>query len=183
MNTKWKNTPKSSAKAKKPSIFSITIPIFPDSGSARDVITVSAMIPSTSSIRAAPSIALPALVLSFPSSLSVSTVILTDVAVRITPTKTSCRNVDVERVGSAVPNRNAVAAPPTRGTITPIRAIIELASPHFFISRISVSRPATNISTITPISDRLLSIGALSRDTRLRHTGPKIMPATSAPTT
>ena len=44
---------------------------------------VNAIIPRTSSITAAPRI--PASVLSFPISRSVSTVILTEVAVRITP--------------------------------------------------------------------------------------------------
>ena len=46
---------------------------------------VNAIIPRTSSITAAPRIAFPASVLSFPISRSVSTVILTEVAVRITP--------------------------------------------------------------------------------------------------
>ena len=56
------------------------------------MITVKAMIPRMSSIIAAPSIALPDSDFSLPSSLSVSTVILTDVAVSITPIKTFCKN-------------------------------------------------------------------------------------------
>ena len=183
MKTKWKNTPKSNANAKKPSILSITITIFPDLGSASEVITVRAIMPKTSSISAAPRIAFPALLLSFPSSFSVSTVMLTEVAVRITPTNTSCRNVGADNPESAVPKQNAVIAPPTSGTITPHRAMTVLATPHFFISRISVSSPAANMSTITPISDRLLSTGVLSREIRLRHTGPSTIPAISAPTT
>ena len=51
------------------------------------VTTVRAMTPKISSIMAAPRIALPARVLSFPNSFSVSTVILTEVAVRIIPIK------------------------------------------------------------------------------------------------
>ena len=56
-------------------------------GSARLVTSVSAMIPRISSIRAAPRIAFPAFVDSLPSSFSVSTVMLTDVAVRMIPIK------------------------------------------------------------------------------------------------
>ena len=61
------------------------------SGSAKLVITVKAIIPKISSIIAAPSIDVPTLPLSFPISLSVSTVILTDVAVNTTPIKTDSR--------------------------------------------------------------------------------------------
>ena len=57
-------------------------------GSARLVTIVSATMPRISSIIAAPNIAFPERVFNFPISLSVSTVILTDVAVSITPTNT-----------------------------------------------------------------------------------------------
>ena len=51
------------------------------------VTTVKAITPKISSIIAAPKIAFPARVLSFPSSFNVSTVMLTEVAVRIIPMK------------------------------------------------------------------------------------------------
>ena len=56
------------------------------------VTTVKAMTPKISSMMAAPKIALPARVFSFPSSFNVSTVILTDVAVRIIPIKIFCNS-------------------------------------------------------------------------------------------
>ena len=82
---------------------------------------------------------------------------LTDVAVKITPTNTACTNTVLPCAGSIQPsfkNQNVNAPPPIRGTITPQSAIIKDASPHFFSSLISVSRPAQNIRTITPISAR-----------------------------
>ena len=51
------------------------------------VIAVSTIIPIMSSITAAPSIVVPILPESFPSSLKVSTVMLTEVAVSVTPIK------------------------------------------------------------------------------------------------
>ena len=76
--------------AKNPTIFSRTIPRLTES-SAILVTIVSAMIPRTSSMIAAPRMAFPERVFSFPSSFSVSTVILTDVAVRMTPIKIFCK--------------------------------------------------------------------------------------------
>ena len=61
------------------------------------------MIPKISSIIAAPKIALPEAVFNLPISCNVSTVILTDVAVRITPTKTACINNDDAFAGSIQP--------------------------------------------------------------------------------
>ena len=49
------------------------------------VTIVNAIMPNISSIKAAPNIAFPVLLLSLPSSFKVSTVILTDVAVNIIP--------------------------------------------------------------------------------------------------
>ena len=72
------------AKTKKATILSSTIPIRTDV-SARLVIKVRATIPRISSMIAAPRMAFPARVFSLPISLSVSTVMLTDVAVKITP--------------------------------------------------------------------------------------------------
>ena len=59
--------------------------------SAQLVIRVSATIPKISSMIAAPSIAFPARVFNFPNSFNVSTVILTDVAVKIIPIKIFCK--------------------------------------------------------------------------------------------
>ena len=151
-------------------------------GSARLVIMVSAMIPRISSITAAPKIALPARVLSFPISLSVSTEMLTDVAVRMTPTKTFCSITIVSLVPSVGLLKKYVSAePPSKGTITPIRAMIKDALPVFFSSRTSVSRPAVNIRIITP-SSAICVINSVSVST-LSMAGPSTRPATSAPTT
>ena len=94
---------------KKPTIFSNTMEILTDS-SAILVINVSAMIPRISSITAAPRIALPERVFNFPSSFRVSTVILTDVAVRITPINTFCKNRLLDASDSSIPGRLKNAA-------------------------------------------------------------------------
>ena len=145
------------------------------------MITVRAIMPKISSITAAPSIALPDLEERRPISLSVSTVILTDVAVRIIPIKIFCS------IGLASPstlsllNIDAIPHPPSRGTITPNSAIINDDAPVFLSSFISVSSPAQNIKTITPISETCV-INSVSFRTP-RQAGPKISPAISAPTT
>ena len=100
----WKSTPKSPPHTKKRRIFRRTFPISTE-GSARLVTTVSAMIPRMSSIRAAPMIAFPAFVESLPSSLRVSTVILTEVAVSIIPINIFWRNTLVGRVDSPLLNK------------------------------------------------------------------------------
>ena len=85
-------------------------------------------------------------------------------------------------MGSPVLLKKLVSAqPPSRGTITPITAITAEATPHFFSSCTSVSRPALNISTITPISATLLI--RLVSPIHPRQAGPSISPASSAPTT
>ena len=63
--------------------------------------------------------------------------------------------------------------------IVPAGAAAEL--PACFSSLISVDMPALNMITITPISERLLkkSVGWI----RFRTPGPKIRPASKAPTT
>ena len=148
------------------------------------VMIVRAMMPRISSIIAAPRIALPERVFSFPSSFNVSTVILTDVAVRITPINTFCKNrlqLASESITPGRLNTLATANPPISGTITPISAITNAFFPLFFSSSISVSNPAQNISTITPISARLCmkSVSVSIPNAA----GPRIRPARSAPTT
>ena len=96
----WNTTPKTPPNTKKPRILRSTVPIPGAFGSAILVITVRAIIPRISSMSAAPIIAFPALDESLPSSLSVSTVMLTDVAVSITPMNMFWRNVLVGRVVS-----------------------------------------------------------------------------------
>ena len=58
-------------------------------GSFKLVTMVSTIIPTISSITAAPRIVVPTFPFNFPSSRKVSTVILTEVAVKTTPTKTA----------------------------------------------------------------------------------------------
>ena len=67
------------------------------------------------------------------------------------------------------------------GRMTPIDAIHSMETLFFLISLISVSRPAINISKITPIS--AVSARKLVSVTTPRTDGPKMTPATSAPTT
>ena len=148
------------------------------------VTIVNATIPRISSMIAAPRIALPERVLSFPSSFNVSTVILTEVAVRITPIKIFCRKILADASDSIIPgrlNKYAVANPPASGTSTPQSAIIKDAFPHALSSLISVSIPAQNIRTTTPISAT-----DCRNDVSVRMptpAGPNSNPARSAPTT
>ena len=79
--------PTTPENAKNPMILIRTIPSFTES-SARLVTIVSAIIPRTSSMIAAPRIAFPERLFNAPNSFNVSTVILTDVAVSTTPIKT-----------------------------------------------------------------------------------------------
>lgn len=141
---------------------------------------VRAIRPSTSSIRAAARMVLPTLVSSLPISFSVSTVMLTEVAVRMVPMNTSSKNPLV----SIMPVRSANIASPvprTSGTITPSRATRKPALPLCFSSWISVPMPAENISTITPNS--LSWVRNSVSDSTFSIAGPRISPATSAPTT
>ena len=145
-------------------------------GSERLVIKVRAMMPRISSISAAPKMALPDRVESLPISFKVSTVMLTDVAVNTTPINTFCKKVS----GSGLKNA-ARKYPPKRGTTTPKQAMTKDALPDFFSSAISVSKPAVNINTMTPIS------AIWSRKTvsciMPSIVGPSNRPATRAPTT
>ena len=140
------------------------------------------MTPKISSMMAAPKIALPARVFNFPSSFNVSTVILTDVAVRIIPIKIFCNSGAA--VASEIPpllNIEARANPPARGIIIPRIAITIEAFPVFFNSLISVSSPAVNIKTITPSSAtwRIKSVSCKM----FKQAGPSNNPANKAPTT
>ena len=152
--------------------------------SAIDVTIVSAMMPRTSSIIAAPRIALPEWVLSLPISFRVSTVIETEVAVRMTPMNRFCRYNGADRPELIIPGRLkyfATKYPPISGTMTPIKAMTKDAFPVRFNSWTSVSSPAVNISTMTPISAESL-INCVSEMT-FSIAGPRISPAKSAPTT
>ena len=71
--------------------------------SAMLLMMVKAMMPSTSSMMAAPKMALPERVFSLPSSFRVSTEMLTEVAVRITPMNMFCRNTGVVASDSMTP--------------------------------------------------------------------------------
>ena len=113
------------------------------------------MIPRISSMMAAPKIAFPERVFNFPSSFNVSTVILTDVAVKMIPIKIFCKKIEQDAsdaIKSGLLKNQAAANPPISGTTTPNNAIIKEAFPLSFNSLISVSIPAQNINTITPIS-------------------------------
>ena len=142
--------------------------------------SVSATRPSTSSMSAAARIVLPTLVSSFFISLSVSTVMLTEVAVRIVPVKTLSRKPVVSmRPSSSAPQASAV--PIRNGTTTPRTATMKPALPLFFSSLMSVPIPAENINTITP-SSLSCAVNSVS-DRRPSPAGLRIRPAISAPTT
>ena len=146
--------------------------------------TVRAMIPSTSSMMAAPKMAFPALVFSLPISFRVSTEILTLVAVRITPIKMFCSMILADALEAIIPGllkNQATPKPPASGTSTPNSAMIKEALPLFFSSSISVSRPAQNINTITPISDTSWINSVCFKIPK--QAGPSSSPASSAPTT
>ena len=144
--------------------------------------------------------AFPDAVFSFPISCNVSTVILTDVAVKTTPTNTAWINNELSGLASIQPsskNQYVNAPPPISGAITPNTAIINDAFPHFLSSLMSVSRPAQNIRTITPISDKcsIKSVWCKAKfskwcppittpDNKFPNTaGPSKSPASKAPTT
>ena len=160
------------------------------SAPARLVTIVSTTRPITSSISAAARMVLPTLELSLPISLRVSTVMETEVAVRMVPMKMCCRI----RLGpaSSGENRKPSRAPSPRGTSTPISATRKPDFPAFFSSWMSVVIPALNMMTMTPISERWLkkSVGLRKKGSKkpgrcrmLNSAGPKMIPAISAPTT
>ena len=142
----------------------------------RLVMTVRPMMPNTSSMMAAPRMALPERVESRPISFRVSTVILTEVAVSTTPINTFWRKASGPRLKAA-----ARAKPPARGTSTPMRAMTKAAFPDRLSSPRSVSSPALNMSTMTP-SSASWSIRVVSCSTP-SMAGPNSRPASSAPTT
>ena len=147
---------------------------------ARLLTRVRATRPSTSSISAAARMVLPTFVSSLPISLSVSTVMLTEVAVRIVPMKISSSRLLLSiRPTAFAPHARPV--PISRGTITPSRATQKPARPLFFSSCTSVPIPAENISTTTPSS---LSCERNSVSVRIfSPAGPSSSPASRAPTT
>ena len=101
----------------------------------------------TSSITAAPRIVVPSRERRAFSSIRVCAEMLTLVAVRIVPMKRP-----VQRSGC--PNHAETAAPAASGKITPPKAAQNATFPTRRISARSVSRPAMNISRMTPSSAR-----------------------------
>ena len=167
------------AKTKNNTIFSSTSSRLPPPPAMLDT-TVSATRPSTSSIRAAARIVLPTRVSRCPSSLSVSTVMLTEVAVSTVPKKMFSRKV-FPGSQPACPASQPKPVPISMGTSTPHSATKKPAFPAPRSSRRSVPIPAVNKITMTPsslswernaVSDRIFSAA-----------GPRISPASSAPTT
>ena len=69
----------------------MTVPVF-DSGFLIPITKVSTTMPITSSIMAAATTVVPTLLLRYPNSFKVSTVMLTEVAVIITPIKSDATN-------------------------------------------------------------------------------------------
>ena len=178
-NRRLAPTPATAAKIKKPRIFSRTSPTL-SPPPARLLTRVSATRPSTSSIRAAARMVLPTFVSSLPISFRVSTVMLTEVAVRIVPTNTFS-SIPLLSIKPAAAAPHARAVPMSRGTITPSRATQKPALPLCFSSLMSVPIPAENISTMTPNS-LSWEINSVSVRT-FSPAGPRIRPASKAPTT
>ena len=171
--------PTTKAKTKNPAILSSTMPML-SSPPARLHTSVSATRPSTSSMSAAARIVLPTLVSSFFISLSVSTVMLTEVAVRMVPMKMfSIKPVLSMSPSSSAPHASAV--PMRNGTTTPRTATMKPALPLCLSSLTSVPIPAENISTMTPNS-LSWEINSVSVRT-FSPAGPRIRPASKAPTT
>ena len=129
---------------------------------------------------AAPTIIFPTEVDTFPSSRKVSTVILTDVAVKTEPINIFCTKIfTLPTFPSLMQYANIV--PPIKGIITPIVATINEVFPLFLNSLKLLSKPAVNNNTITPTSASCL-IKSVSSIT-LNTAGPNIKPANNAPTT
>ena len=97
------------------------------------VITVNAIIPRMSSIIAAPKMDVPIFPFNFPISRSVSTVMLTDVAVKTMPTKALSKKIMVSGL-SPWKNRKYVKNPLPRGIKTPTKAMITADFPVAFRS-------------------------------------------------
>ena len=130
---------------------------------------------------AAARMVLPTLVCSLPSSCSVSTVMLTEVAVKMVPIKMFCSNRLPSVAKSPRLKINASSVPITIGASTPINATIKPDLPERPKSRKLVPIPAENIITITPSSASWVNI---SVGFKIPNTaGPSSSPASSAPTT
>ena len=162
-------------KIKKRTTFNKTMPMLMELSAIPET-RVRATIPKTSSITAAARIVLPLCVFIAPISLSVSTVMPTDVAVKMTPINKFSNQASGPTL-YMLPTRKPIAS----GTRTPNRAIHNAFNPAFFRSVMLVSSPASNISTMTPISDsdEIRSLGC----TIFKSAGPKIIPANKEPTT
>ena len=149
--------------------------------------------PITSSIIAADKITVPTLPLSLPISFSVSTVMPTLVAAKITPINTASSISVLSAASAEKPPRNGTASknPPTTGTRTPPNAMRVAFSPERFSSFTSVSSPAENRISTTPISAMpfkkiFSSAPGLTGDHQPncpQIAGPINSPATTMPTT
>ncbi len=122
---------------------------------------------------------------SAPISISVCAVMLTLVAVRIVPMKIASQN-------SGIPNATATPAPAASGSTTPPAAAQNATWPTRRSSPRSVSRPAMNISRMTPISERSRTTGSrvappvppnTGQPSRLSAVGPSTRPTRSSPNT
>ena len=174
------STPTTPTKTKKATILTKTTTML-TCAPARLVTTVSAIRPRMSSMRAAAKIVLPTLVESLPSSVRVSTVMLTEVAVRMTPMKMFWSRTLPGCANSPRLKKKASPAPIASGTSTPHSATTNPAFPVFFSSWMSVPIPAVNMMTMTPSSDTCARKSVACRT--LSIAGPRISPASRAPTT
>ena len=116
------------------------------------------IMPKTSSMIAADTIIVPTLVCSLPSSLNTSTVMPTLVAVIITPIKSQVKKPNERK------NKNPTNVPSPSGTSTPPSAIKKAFAPVLLISSSLVSKPAVNITNITPTSAKARKYGLLFID-------------------
>ena len=149
--------------------------------------------PITSSMIAADRITVPTLPLSLPISFSVSTVMPTLVAARITPINTASSISVLSAASAENPPKKGTASknPPATGTSTPPNAMSVAFSPERLSSLTSVSKPAENRISTTPISAMPLrkifsSTPGFTGDHQPncpQIAGPIKRPATTMPTT
>ena len=144
--------PTTMAAAKKAMVIKIVIQGLAV-GSLNPITMERTTMPMTSSIMAADRMVVPTLPLSFPISLSVSTVIPTLVAARMTPTNTASKRIAESDSAEKPPRKGtAIRNPSPIGTMTPPHAMSVAVSPERFSSPTSVSRPAEKSMRTTPIS-------------------------------
>lgn len=120
----------------------------------------------------------PTSLFNFPSSFSVSTVMPTLVAVRMTPTK----NASIHCPGRKI---NPTPNPSASGSKTPPMAMRNAFSPVRRISFRSVSSPAENMTSTTPISAKvpsgLSAVFCMGKSHPSKVSFPKIAPQMDGP--